>query len=208
MYFSRGGRKQGLTTPPPEMYPSPHRIGDVAGFKQECPIGQGRQDDASSPLWVPPAQTEHDVSPIWLKVPLVQGSGSADLSSHDFPAGQEVHTVEPMVSEYVPSAHVVQLVAPPGEAVPAGHSVGTLSMVLHGVGYVWTKGRPYDGSGARGGGRGARTGSTKLVTRRVELPNYVAFIQDAISEVPFLRTKHEILLIKTYRDNVPWKIET
>lgn len=50
IYVQMGRDRQGLTKPPPEMYPSAQRTGHIAGSKHECPIGQDEHEDASTPL--------------------------------------------------------------------------------------------------------------------------------------------------------------
>lgn len=58
-------------------------------------------------------------------MPLAQVTGAAVTSRQELPAGQLVHVAEPTTEEYAPSAHVVQAMEPPREAVPTAHSVGS-----------------------------------------------------------------------------------
>lgn len=62
-------------------------------------------------------------------MPLEQGAGSAARFEHEFPSGHRGQYEEPLVAAYLPSSHGVQEVVPPGEAVPAGHSVGSFTRV-------------------------------------------------------------------------------
>ena len=61
------------------------------------------------------------------RVPGGHNTGSAALSIQAYPFGQDAHSVDPVVEEYVPSAHSrhVLKVEPPDvlEYVPAGHGV-------------------------------------------------------------------------------------
>lgn len=62
-------------------------------------------------------------------MPLAQSDGSPDTSRQECPAGQLVHSVEPLTEEYVPVPQAVQVVEPPREDVPAGHADGSCVVV-------------------------------------------------------------------------------
>lgn len=65
--------------------------------------------------YVPMSQALHDVARPLLKVPFSQIVGTADSEEHEYPGGQAVQLLLPVVAVKKPSGHAVQ---PPSLVVP------------------------------------------------------------------------------------------